>query len=445
MKQFFPANKQYIPSGEYSLAKGRKLIALLGSYVGVALYDRSADIGGINHLALPEPISAIPPGDTTSYASTGLPLIIQELIDRGAKRHRLEAVIAGGALTSPVSQVDIKLDLGGRTVDKVVEILTRENIPIIQSDTGGYYGCALLLNTTNWTTEIRPTIPEESNQKHSFTTPSAAEIDRAIQKVRPIPQIALKVIRLIHEKEYNVSQLSEEIRSDQVICARILQFCNSPMSGLGRFRIDSIDRALTFFGEKNLLNLLISATVNVYFVKKAGGYSLRRGGLFTHALGVANTAKKIVGYTKDIRPEVAYTAGLLHDIGKLVLDRFVSEARPLFYKNMHKGDQQFLKLEQQILGTNHLEVGERLARNWSLPETIVEAIGLHNEPERAKTAPQLVHGVSLANLLTSWYLAGVELERLDTDRFKQCIDLLGITNSQLSEIITSMSGDLSVR
>jgi chemotaxis receptor (MCP) glutamine deamidase CheD len=60
MEQFFPSNTQYIPSGEYRIAHGKQLIAILSSCVGVALYDRAADIGGIIHLALPEPISAIP-------------------------------------------------------------------------------------------------------------------------------------------------------------------------------------------------------------------------------------------------------------------------------------------------------------------------------------------------------------------------------------------------
>jgi putative nucleotidyltransferase with HDIG domain len=446
MEPIIPSSEtDYIPVGEFRIATGKKLIALLGSCVGVALYDRSAHIGGVLHIALPEPISSIPAQDRMAYASTGLPLFIKELLAKGARADRLEAVVAGGALTLPVSQADINLDLGGRTADTVLDILAREKIPVVHSDTGGYHGCSLLLDTADWATEITPTIPIATEQQHPFTTPNGAAITKAIQKIRPIPQIALKVIRLIHEHDYNMAQLSEEIRSDQVICARIIQFCNSPLYGFGRYKIDSIDRALTFFGEQNLLSLMISACVNIYFVYKEGGYSLRRGGLFTHAIGVANATKKIAGYITDIPPELAYTAGLLHDIGKVVLDQFVAEARPLFYKGMHGGSRSFSELEQQILGTNHLAVGMRLAESWSLPANIVEAIGLHDDPEKTKTAPRLVHAVHLANLLTSWYIAGMELERLTTDKFKFSLDRLGLRNSQLEAIITSLSGRPALR
>jgi putative nucleotidyltransferase with HDIG domain len=438
MANIGPDQNTYIATGDYTLAKESKLFAVLGSCVGVAIFDKHSNIGGLVHLALPEPVSDINPDNATAYASTGLPTFINTLLSEGAKGDQLEAVVAGGALTAPISQTDINLDLGGRTTDKVLEILNQNKIKIIQSDTGGYNGCTLVLDPTNWSTEIRPAIPDAVNGKRKFVKPTPLLIEQAIQKIRPIPQIALKIIRIIQKEDYNFSQLAEEIQSDQVICARILQFCNSPVIGLGRKKIDSIDRALTFFGENNLLELLIAATVNVYFIDKIGGYSLRRGGLFTHALAVGNTAKTIALSTEGVYPDVAYTAGLLHDIGKIILDEFVADLLPLFYKKMLQGEHNFIELEQMILGTDHLQAGKKLAENWSLPENITEVISLHENPSKGTIDPQLTHMVCLANLLSSWYLAGEELEQLNADIFTECLDFLDIQQPELSEIITSI-------
>jgi len=410
------------------------LYAVLGTCVGVALYDRLARTGGIIHLLLPEPTGITPCGPPATYASLGLPFFIEALCREGAVMERLEAVVAGGALLGPVSQQDIDLDLGGRTTEIVFEVLGRYRIPIVKSETGGFTGATLELNTRSWEASLRPVFLAASRPATKITPPTSADIDAMVENVRPIPQIALKVIRLLREGDYTLKDLSTELMSDQVLSAKIIRFCNSVMMGAKK-TIDSIDQAILLLGGGNLLEIVVSAAVETFFLQKEGGYSLMRGGLFQHAVGVANAARVISSFTGKGNGGTAYTAGLLHDIGKVVLDQYFMNSFSLFYQNPRGDQQDFVKLERAELKIDHLMVGRRLASRWQLPENLAEAIEFHHYPERAEIDRDLAHIVYLADLLTSWYLAGLERERINTESLKSRLQQINLTPEQIPAIV----------
>jgi len=430
--------KEYIPSGSYRLSSGkppRLLVALLGSCVGIALFDRQAGVGGLLHLLLPEPTGTATAWQPLNYASTGLPLFLEALASAGASRDRLTAVIGGGALYAPVSRQDLELDIGGRTTEVAAEILKKLKIPIIKAETGGCCGAALSLHTGSWETEITPIIHSAGhNDGEELRPPTSEEIDEAIARISPVPQIALKIIRLIRKGDYNVKDLAPEIWIDQVIAARVLHLCNSVLIG-SRQRIDSIDRALLLLGEDQLLELIVTAAVETFYQQREGGYALMRGGLYRHSLCVANAAKVIATMIGQPDAETAYTAGLLHDIGKVVLDQYFAKSFPLFYRSYPLENGDFSTLERETIGIDHQEIGQRLAENWNLPANLTEAIRFHHYPEQAREHEQLTHLVYLADLLTSWFLAGVEREFINTQTLDKRLAKLGLATTQLPEII----------
>ena len=93
-------------------------------------------------------------------------------------------------------------------------------------------------------------------------------------------------------------------------------------------------------------------SVNQFFGHSGSGYSLCKGGLYHHAVGTALIAEKIADYTGSAEPGKAYTAGLLHDIGKVVLDQSIVSAYPLFYRRLFEEEHNFLEAEKEILGTD---------------------------------------------------------------------------------------------
>lgn len=431
-------NREFVPSGTYSIKKTNsgQMVAMLATCIGVAIHDRENEVGGLLHLLLPEPTGGATAWQPLNYASTGLPLFLKELYHQGATRGNIEASIAGGALFGPdISALDMNLDIGGRTAEVVHNILKKEGISIVRSETGGYFGAKLILDTRTWQADIQPTIDITPINPKEFRKPSVEEIDAAIEHTHPIPQVALKIIRLLKEEDYDIKSLTKEINLDQVIVAKVLRLCNSPIIGATR-TIDSLDHALLLLGGNHLLEIVVSASLDNFFTLKEGGYSLMRGGLYHHSLGVANAAKIIATFTGQAEPGTAYTAGILHDIGKVVLDHYISDSFPLFYRAARQEDKSdMVTMEKEIVGVDHQLTGKRLAKSWNLPENLAEVVALHHYPEQATISPELVHIVHLADILASCFMAGRDFEMINTKAMLARLDRIGISPNHLPIII----------
>ena len=324
--------RQSVPSGFFQISHRKKEIleAYLGTCVGVAISDPGANVGGLIHILLPEPSETDVPYQPATYASRGFPVFLDALKDAGAKKEEMKAVIAGGALVGGLSTLDLDLDVGGRTTEMVQTIIRREGIHVSRIETGGCFGRRLTLDLHSWESRIEPLLDPRAEGNSDFTKPSPEEIDEAICKVKPIPQIALKIIRMIRQDEYRLGDISSEIRQDQVISAKVINLCNTALIGL-RKKVDSIERALIVLGEKKLLQLVISASVQSLFAETTMGYSLCKGGMFQHAVGTGVVAQELAAFTGRSPIDLAYTAGLLHDIGKVPLDQYMTTQAPFFY------------------------------------------------------------------------------------------------------------------
>ena len=441
MKAIDPIPRLQVASGSYVVTsrKCQILEAYLGTCVGVSLCDRRANVGGLIHLLLPEPTGMARDSHPALYATTGLPLFIQALYDEGASEGELEAYLAGGALVGPLSEKDLALDIGGHTTEIVEKILHREGIPIRKSETGGFFTCCLSLNTETWESHVDPSrFTTMSSKKTDLKRSTLGQLDTAVELVRPIPQVALKVIRMIGDDNYNMKDIAEEVRQDQVISAKVIRICNSAFFAT-KVKIDSIDRALAMMGEKKLMQLVVSASLEDFFPDNGQGYSLCKGGLYSHALGTAMISEKLAEFTKKASSGTAYAAGLLHDIGKVVLDQYLALASPLFYRRTQFDGDDLIAVERDEFGFTHTEAGGKLAEHWSLPESLTDTIQHHHHPEQATVNPELTHLVYLADLLMSRFLVGQELERLNTNELTSRLKKVGLCLEQFPIMVDCIS------
>ena len=430
---------EVIAAGNFAVKKSSTgfLTAPLGSAVGLALYDRTAGVGGIASFLLAEPAGGAGGDRAKIYVKSGLPLFINELQAAGADPKHLEAAVAGGALQFQEGNADDYrwCDIA---VDSLLEELSRRQIPVAAVEIGGIRPMSLLLNTGNWQASIELMEDHAPFSATQVAQPTAEQIDQAIKTTQPIPQIALKILAELEEGN-SLGSLVEQVKQDQVVAAKIIRFSNSPLYNHGK-EITSIDRALVFLGENSLAEIAIAAAVSTCFGEPGIGYGLMKGGLFKHALAVAHLAKSLAIYTGLAEAGAAYTAGLLHDIGKLVLDRFVAKTLPFFYQHTADGTKDYAELERELFDTDHLEVGQCLARQWHLSTSLTEVITYHHWPERAAAEQQpLVHLIYLADLLSSCYLPGVELESINTAGLTARLGALGLQPEQIPEIIENVS------
>jgi len=434
------ACKTHVPSGSFSVSRRQPLVlqAYLGTCVGVALYDEAAGVGGLSHLLLPAPVCAHSTYQPEKYAATGLPLFLSALQKAGASKDRLKAVVAGGALVGPVNYQDLGLDIGGRTADIVKDVLTGEGIAIADAETGGFFTCCLQLDLQTGAATIAPVGLDKAPAHQTVQMPSAKDITRAMTAVQPIPQVALKLLRMAGEENFDVKDLAREVGTDQVISALTLRLCNSAVFSRGK-PVDSIQQALIRLGSNHFIKSVVAAAVDGFYRSSESGYSLCKGGLYHHALGTAVVAEAIAGITGRTDGARAYTAGLLHDIGKVVLDRFVSATYPLFYRATRERNEPMRAIEARLFGMDHTQVGEDLARRWAFPQTITQAIRYHHRPEDpAVTHPDLVHVVNLASLLMSRFRCDLELENQRADLLGERLARIGLSAAQLTTLVDAI-------
>jgi putative nucleotidyltransferase with HDIG domain len=433
--------KYHVAAGTHFIGHRQPVLlqAFLGTCVGLSLYDSTNGIGGILHLLLPEPVNPKTVDQPDKYATTGVPRFIEAVCAAGANKTALRAGVAGGALVGPLNRQDIDLDIGGRTAERVLSILEREGIGIERSETGGFFTCCLGLDLRSGEFSIEPAGMEKIKNGAPIRKPTKADITAAMDKLLPIPQVALKVLRIIEKGEYDIDRIGREVRKDQVISARILKLANSAIY-TKRKKVESLDHALVFLGQDLLVRLVISAAVQSYFDQSGMGYSLCKGGIYHHAIGVALVAEQIAILTEKVAPARAYTAGLLHDIGKVVLDQYVTAVYPLFYRNLIEENHDVIAVERQLLGTDHIQVGHYLARRWDFPEPLIQCIRHHHHPDAGSPQSELAVIVFLADLLMSRFNSGLEIECHDTRRLTRQLSTLGLTEERFVELVDMIPG-----
>lgn len=431
---------EHVAAGQFKSGKNLNHIyqSYLGTCLGVALFDARSRVGGMIHILLPEPPSISNIEFPEKYASTGIPLLLKELYQLGASPDSLKASIAGGALVGPVSQHDMNLDIGGRSADIATAILNANGIEIIESETGGFFTCTLELDMLKGTTRVSPPWEYTVKTGTEFKAPTLDDIFTTIGSLKPIPQTALKILRMFQSSKHDINEITQELSKDQVLSAQTLKLCNSALFA-GLVKIDSLKDAVLLMGEQMLIKTIITAAVKDYFSQTGtSGYSLCKGGLFYHAIGVATLSEKIAADSEPALAKIAYTAGLLHDIGKVVLDQYVSDSAPLFFRKLSQEKTDFKTSEKKVLGITHCEAGGVLAKQWNFSEALSKTIQFHHEPQKAGKHQKLVNIVMLADSIIEKFSPGFDLEKTDAGSIEKAMKLCGHKMDDLPDIVDAI-------
>ena len=416
------------------------LTSVLSSCIGVTLYDKKAKIGGMIHLLLAKPYIETET-EPAKYASTGLPNLLKTMYEKGASSENIKANIAGGALTGTIKEHDMAFDVGSHTLDAVYEILKNENIDIETAETGGTLLYKISLDLLSGETAINPAHYDKKNQNQVNFKQDKLHIKNSLNNIKPIPQIVLKIFRIINENNYDFDDITKEVKKDQVVSAKVLQLCNTSFFSNSK-KIDSISHALLILGEDTLVKSIILTYIKVFYNQSIKCYSLSKGGLYHHTLGTAIIAEKIAEMTNE-NPFSAYAAGLLHDIGMLVLDQSLPDGFNILYNDINKDNQGLLKIETNLFGLNHCTAGYMLARKWDLPDTICDVILNHHNPEKTWLPTKLTYIVNIADIIMSQFYAGMNLDYLYTNRLKSNLILLGLQNLSFEELVDTVTLNIS--
>lgn len=226
------------------------------------------------------------------------------------------------------------------------------------------------------------------------------EILEQIKDLPTLPSVYFKVDKLLKDKRASIENVAHLIEMDAAMSTSILRLVNSAFYGL-RGKSSSIGHAVMILGFNAVKNAIVSvAVLDTLSVKdRIQGFDMND--FWRHSVSVAVLARHLAEKSRLVPPEDAFMAGLLHDIGKIIMVKYFKEDMGKIFKRMQETKCSFSDAESDVASIDHVQIGAYLARKWQLPEQIIEAIAGHHYYITSSESTGLVECVLVANALAN--------------------------------------------
>lgn len=228
--------------------------------------------------------------------------------------------------------------------------------------------------------------------------PMYDRVQQAIADHPKMPALYRDLMTLLKDPDADYEQLAKIIRNDPGVTMNILRVANSTYFS-GEERIDSLRKAFVRLGSRHLFQIIIAQGVATRLAQSFAGYDLNPRELLRHSVGVAITAEHFARLLKVSIMETLFTAGLLHDMGKIVLNPLILEQQAKVHQLLKDPSLAFDEIELQAVGITHAKAGALLMEKWQFPEAVIELVEFHHHPEAAQAFPSEVLMVHFADAL----------------------------------------------
>jgi putative nucleotidyltransferase with HDIG domain len=271
---------------------------------------------------------------------------------------------------------------------------------------------------------------------------TASEIVSQVKELPMVPETARKLVTMLNRSDTHRDDLIQTLRCDNVLTAKLLRVCNSAHNGL-KNPVASIDQAVLLLGDNSIYRMVCAIGFGGALGFSLPGYAVEANGLWGHSLSVGMGAEYLTEFESygEFQPSMAFTAGLLHDIGKLLLHQILTPKWRADIRTLMSEDSlSRIEAEKMVLGAHHAEVGACLLQQWALPESIIEAVANHHAPV-VRPVVQLSAVVYLAD--SAAYLSGPSPGGSDAFAFPPTpgmAELLGLRLEKVERIVTGVHG-----
>ncbi len=262
--------------------------------------------------------------------------------------------------------------------------------------------------------------------------PTIEQIVSGVNSLPALPVVMIQVLRVTEDPFSTIKDLDDVISQDLSLAANVLRLANSAFYNYPR-RITTINDAIGILGFNVIRDLVFMVSVLKMFRKR----SIAGIDIWQHSMNCATNARIISQNFLLQDSSQAFIAGLLHDVGKVVLSDYM---RVTYEEILNKAREQMRldsKIEEEVLGFTHAAVGKLLAENWNLPSSLIEAIAYHHSPKEATENPQLAAIVHLADaaLLSSKIDPGEDFKVLASE----ALSLLGLRAKDMKAIMSDLA------
>ncbi|MCK5543613.1 MAG: HDOD domain-containing protein [Desulfobulbaceae bacterium] len=271
-------------------------------------------------------------------------------------------------------------------------------------------------------------------------------LNRDVEELPTLPVVAIKLLEIIADEHSSAADLARVVESEPAIMARLLKIVNSAAYGFQR-KISSVNHAVTLLGFSTVRGMAIGVTLFDQLISP----NRRRGFdplfFWQHCLSVAGLCRAFAEAINYPNPEEAYVAGLLHDVGKIIMNANARISYGDFVKNSFKSDGDLtIEGEQRVIGISHDKLGAYFCNKWNLPERLVSAVLLHHQPFAHLKLPY-ESGRLIAILSFSNFMAWIQgLGSVDVFRHPvvqpEVSDIISLEHVDLSSMVACMDREV---
>jgi putative nucleotidyltransferase with HDIG domain len=265
------------------------------------------------------------------------------------------------------------------------------------------------------------------------------QIEQHIDQFPGMPPMCRHLITYLDDPEADFKTITDLVKYDPGLTADILKFANSAYFG-AIHKINSLQTALVRLGTKMVMELILSLSVSSNLLPCLPGYGLMAKDLLKHSIWTAVAAQEIAKILNMKQVDMIFTVGLMHDLGKLILDPFVQRERLQFNYVFENPKLSFEQEEKNILGLDHAQAGAAILSKWNLSSEIVAAVRWHHEPDEVDEYQELIHLIHLANMLALSEGIGTGIYGMQYRVSPKTIHILGLKKHHL-EYVASLCTD----
>lgn len=259
---------------------------------------------------------------------------------------------------------------------------------------------------------------------------SLANILEKVDQLDPIPTVIHQVLDLADDPESSLKDLVAVVERDPAITANLLKMVNSAHMGLP-VKVDSIQQAVSMLGLQQVVEMVLSQNLSGNLQRSQEGYGLAKGDLWRQGLAVAMVARTLASQHELLSLPAIYTAALLKDIGKVILNEFVADRLEAIQKLVNQKGMSFVEAEMAVLGMDHTTLGGTIAKQWHFSPHMIYMIENHHLTNPASRNDPATATLYLADMVAMMVDTGIGVDRLAYHVHPDIFDLFFLDKHQL--------------
>lgn len=265
---------------------------------------------------------------------------------------------------------------------------------------------------------------------------------RQVRDLPTLPDMSLKVMRMADDPKVSAADVARVMAADQAMTARVLKLANSAFYGIPR-RVSTVTDAVVLLGMRTVRNMTVALGCQPLMERALPGYALRPGDLWRHSFCCAFAAQSLAKRARYRVVEEAFVGGLLHDIGKVILNTHMKTEFAAVFQYASENNVPFMDAERAVLGFDHAEAGGRVLAKWNLPPALVDCVRYHHDPLSQPTPSPLTGLVHLADVMCLMLGIGLGGDGLQYPLQEGVLDLLNLSAADFEQTTSDVCEALS--